>query len=101
MIQKDMKINLHYSEGQGDVLPPPSPVALAAVRSKAVVLLLLICCLLLLPLWDFVIVLCFVVRYFASSAIISMGKRARKLVDLLCLTVWCLMIAVWIFLTTP
>ena len=33
----------------------------AAVRSKAVVLLLLIFCLLLLPLWESVIVLCFVV----------------------------------------
>ena len=38
------------------------PVAYAAVRSKAVVLLLLIFCLLLLPLWESVIVLCFVVR---------------------------------------
>ena len=38
------------------------PVAKAAVRSKAVVLLLLIFCLLLLPLWESVIVLCFVVR---------------------------------------
>ena len=36
----------------------------AAVRSKAVVLLLLTFCLLLLPLWESVIVLCFVVRYF-------------------------------------
>ena len=40
------------------------PVAWAAVRSKAVVLLLLTFCLLLLPLWESVIVLCFVVRYF-------------------------------------
>ena len=39
-------------------------VAKAAVGSKAVVLLLLTCCLLLLPLWESVIVLCFVVRYF-------------------------------------
>ena len=38
------------------------PVAKAAVRSKAVVLLLLTFCLLLLPLWESVIVLCFVVR---------------------------------------
>ena len=42
---------------------PPPPLALA-VRSKAVVLLLLNCCLLSIPLWEFVIVLCFVVRYF-------------------------------------
>ena len=40
-----------------DVLPP---VADAAVCSKAVVLLLLTFCLLLLPLWESVIVLCFV-----------------------------------------
>ena len=33
------------------------------IRSKAVVLLLLTCCLLLQPLWDSVIVLCFVVRF--------------------------------------
>ena len=41
----------------------------AAVLSKAVVLLLLLLlipCLFLLPLWDSVIVLCFVVRYFIS-----------------------------------
>ena len=42
------------------------PVALANVRSKAVVLLLLTFCLLLLPLWESVIVLCFVVCYFMS-----------------------------------
>ena len=41
-------------------------MASAAVRSKAVVLLLLTFCLLLLPLWESVIVLCFVVRYFMS-----------------------------------
>ena len=35
-------------------------MAWAAVRSKAVVLLLLAFCLLLLPLWESVIVLCFV-----------------------------------------
>ena len=39
-------------------------MAYAAVRSKALVLLLLTFCLLLLPLWESVIVLCFVVRYF-------------------------------------
>ena len=46
--------------------PPPPPVAYAAVRSKAVILLLLTFCLLLLPLWEPVIALCFVVRYFMS-----------------------------------
>ena len=42
----------------------------AAVRSKAVVLLLLTFCLLLLPLWESVIVLCFVVRYFIMSILV-------------------------------
>ena len=45
-------------------LSPPPPVAQAAVRSKAVVLLLLTFRLLLPPLWEFVIVLCFVERFF-------------------------------------
>ena len=38
-------------------------MAWAAFRSKAVVLLLLTFCLLLLPLWESVIVLCFVVPF--------------------------------------
>ena len=45
-------------------------MAWAAVRSKAVVLLLLTFCLLLLPLWESVIVLCFVVRYFMSILVL-------------------------------
>ena len=75
----------------------------AAVRSKAVVLLLLTCCLLLLTLWDSVIVLCFVVRFFmslnSSFAIILMGKR--ELVALLSLSSRCLVIVVWLFLAVP
>ena len=39
--------------------------------SKAVVLMLLTCCLSLLPLWESVIVLCFVVRYFMSSPVLQ------------------------------
>ena len=46
-------------------------VTWAAVRSKAVVLLLLTFCLLLLPLWESVIVLCFVVRYFVSILVLQ------------------------------
>ena len=46
------------------------PVALAAVRSKAVVLLLLTFCLLLLPLWESVVALCFVVRYFVPVLVL-------------------------------
>ena len=52
-------------------LSPRAPVAWAAVRSKALVLLLLTCCLLLLPLWESVIVLCFVVRYFMSILVLQ------------------------------
>ena len=47
------------------------PVAYAAVRSKAVVLLLLTFCLLLLPLWESVIVLCFVVRFSMSILVLQ------------------------------
>ena len=46
-------------------------MAKAAVRSMAVVLLLLTFCLLLLPLWESVIVLCFVVRYFMSILVFA------------------------------
>ena len=48
-----------------------TPLAWAAVHSKAVVLLLLTFCLLLLPLWESVIVLCFVVRYFMSILVLQ------------------------------
>ena len=41
------------------------------VRSKAVVLFVLTFCLLLLPLWESVIVLCFVVRYFISILVLQ------------------------------
>ena len=79
-------------------------MAKAAVRSKAVVLLLLTFCLLLLPLWESVIVLCFVVRYFmsilhSSITIILMGKR--ELVALLNLSSWCLVMVEQLFLALP
>ena len=54
------------------------PVALAAVRSKVVALLLLICCWLLLPLWESVIVLCFVVRYFVSILVLQSFRWGRE-----------------------
>ena len=44
---------------------------IAAVRSKAVFLLLLTFCLLLLPLWEYVIVLCFAVCYFMSILVLQ------------------------------
>ena len=46
-------------------------VAWAAVHSKAVVLLLLTFCLLLLPLWESVIALGFVIRYFMSILVMQ------------------------------
>ena len=73
-------------------------MALAAVRSKAVILLLLIG----IPIVGFCNCSMF---YFAllfvhsSFAIISMGKR--ELVDLLCLSSWCLVIVVWLIVTMP
>ena len=61
------------------------PVAWAADSSKTVVLFLLTCCLLLPPLWDSVIVLCFVVGYnFFMSLLVLTGKR--ELVALLSLS---------------
>ena len=54
------------------------PVAWAGVRSKAVVLLLLTFCLLLLPLWESVIVLCFVVRYLMSILVLQSSWWGRE-----------------------
>ena len=63
-------------------------------------LLLLTFCLLLPPLWESVIVLCFVLLYVHSSfAIILMGKR--EMVVLLSLSSWCLVMVVWLFLVVP
>ena len=63
------------------------PVAYVAVRSTAVVLLLLTFCLLLLPLWESVIVLCFVVCYFMSILELQSSWWGRKswLLCLICL----------------
>ena len=63
-------------------------MAWAAVRSKAVVLLLLTFCLLLLPLWESVIVLCFVVRCFVSVLVLQSswwGGGGGWLLYLVCL----------------
>ena len=69
----------------------------AAVRSKAVVLLLLTFCLLLLPLWESVIVLCFVVRYFMSILVLQSSWWGA----LLNLSSWCLVIVERLFLAVP
>ena len=61
------------------------------------VLLLLTWCLLLLPLWESVIVLCFVVRYFMSLLVHLDGEE--KLVALHSSPSWCLVIVVWLLFT--
>ena len=76
-------------------------MALAAVRSKAVVLVLLIRCWLLLTLWYFVIVLCFVVRYFVSILVFNHLDGEDRAVTLLYMSSRCLAIVVWFFLTLP
>ena len=65
------------------------------------VLLLLTFCVLLLPLWESVIVLCFVyiIYVHSSIAIILMGKR--ELVALLNLSSWCLVTVELLFLAVP
>ena len=49
-------------------------VASAAARSKVVVLLLFTFCLFLLLLWESVIVLCFVVRYFMPILVMQLSS---------------------------
>ena len=71
----------------------------AAVRSEVVVLLLLIHCCLLVPLLGSMFVALFCVL--SSSIFILMGTR--ELVALLCLTSWCpvIVIVLWLFLKVP
>ena len=65
-------------------------------------MLLLTFCLLLLPLWESVIVLCFLVRYFMSILVLqSYWWRKRELVALLYLSSWCLVIVGRLFLLVP
>ena len=79
------------------------PVALAVVPSKAAVLLFLICCFkIVTPIVGFCnlsMFCCALLCVHSSFAIISMGKR--QLVALVCLSSWCLLIVVWLFLTMP
>ena len=76
-------------------------VALAAVCSKAVVLLLLIrfSLLLFLPYCNCSMFCCALLCVHSSFAIILVGTS--ELVALLCLSSWCLVIVVWLFLTVP
>ena len=61
--------------------PPPPPHwlwLLSVLTYRVVVLLLSIRCWLLLPLWDFVIILCFVVRYFVSILVLPSSRWVRE-----------------------
>ena len=48
--------------------------------------------------WDYVIVLCFAVRYFMSILVL---QSSRELVALLSVSSCCLMMVVWLFLMVP
>ena len=67
-LQQQHKLGQRFGTSKMHLSPP---VANAAVCSKAVVLLFLTCCLLLIPLWDSVIILCFVVRFFMSLLVLQ------------------------------
>ena len=69
-------------------------VAYAVVRSKSVVLLLVIHCWLLFSLWESVIVLCFVVRYFIFTLVLQSSWWGRES-WLLCFY-FCLPSALWL-----
>ena len=64
--QRNNNLGRRFGTSKMHFSPPPPPLVKAAVRSKAVILVLLTFCLLLLPLWESVIALCFVERYFMS-----------------------------------
>ena len=68
VLQQQQNLGRRFGTSKMHLSPP---VAWAAVRSKAVVLLLLTFCLLLLPLWESVMVLCFVVRYSMSILVLQ------------------------------
>ena len=68
VLQQQQNLGQRFGTSKMHLSPP---VTWAAVPSKAVVLLLLTFCLLLLPLWESVIVLCFVVRYVMSILVLQ------------------------------
>ena len=75
VLQQQQNLGRRFGTSKMHVSPH---VALAAVRSKVVVLLLLTCFLLLLPLWESVIVLCFVVCYFVSILVLQSSRWVRE-----------------------
>ena len=52
-------------------------------------------------LWDSIIVYVLLFVTYAHSSFAIILIRKRELVALLCLSSWCLMIVVWLFLTMP
>ena len=61
--------------------------------------LVIVVFLIILTYYFSVIVLCFVVRYFVSILVCNHLDGNRELVALFCLSSWCLVIVVWLFLT--
>ena len=51
--------------------------------------------------WESVIVLCFVVRYFMSIQVVQPEGEEKGLVALLSLSSWWLVIVVWLFFAVP
>ena len=95
VLQQQHKLGRRFGNSKMHLSPP---VALAVVRSKAVGLLLLI----VTPSVEFCncsMFCCALLCVHSSFAIISIGKT--ELVALLCLSSWCLVIVVWLFLTMP
>ena len=75
LLQQQQNLGRRFGTSKMHLSPK---VAFADVRSKAVVLFLLIRGWLLLPLWDSVIVLCIVVRYFVSILVLQSSRWGRK-----------------------
>ena len=73
VLQQQQNLGLRFGTSKMHLSPH-----LCVVCSKAVVLLSMIRCWLLLPLWDSVIVLCFVVRHFVSILDLQLSWWGRE-----------------------
>ena len=80
--------------------PPPRWLRLLSVLRRWFCCCWLFC-LLLLPLWESVIVLCFVVRCFVSVLVLQSSWWGKELVTLLNLSSWCLVMVERLFLAVP
>ena len=90
MLQQQQNLERRFGTSKMHLSPL---MTLAAVHSKVMVLLLLIRCWLLLPLWDSVIVLHFVVRYFVSILVLQSSRWGGES-WLLCFV--CLLVVSWL-----